>query len=82
MWSAEIHSLVLGRPNKQEEPGRIVRLVMRQTGSRRMGLPVDFPLTDENGSLVVHDRRRLPDRRKPVRDNNNLKVILLEMSSD
>ena len=59
-----------------------MRLVVRQKGSRRMGLPVAFPLTDSDGVLIVQERRRLPDRRKPVHDIDDLKVILSKMGSD
>ena len=59
-----------------------MKLIIRQQGSRRMGLPVDFPLTDGDDMLVASDRRRLPDRRKAVHDINDLKVILSKMGSD
>ena len=59
-----------------------MRLIVRQQGSRRMGLLVDFPLTDSEGALVVDDRRQITDRRKPVSDINDLKVILSKMVSD
>jgi hypothetical protein len=39
-------------------------LIVRQRGSRRFDLLVEFPLTDSQGLLVVKDRRRLPERRK------------------
>jgi hypothetical protein len=47
-----------------------------------MGLPVEFPLTDGDGVLIIEDRRQLRDRRKPVHDINDLKVILSKMGSD
>ena len=59
-----------------------MRLVVRQKGSRRMGLPVSFPLTDSDGIVVAHDRRQVPDRRKPVHDLEDLKVILSKMRND
>ncbi len=59
-----------------------MRLVVRQKGSRRMGLPVSFPLTDSDGIVVAHDRRLVPDRRKPVHDLEDLKVILSKMRND
>jgi len=58
-----------------------MRLVVRQQGSRRMGLPVEFPMPDGDGVLVVEDRRQLPDRRKPINNINDLKVILLKMGN-
>ena len=39
-------------------------LIVRQKGSRRFDLPIEFPLTDSQGLLVVKDRRRLSERRK------------------
>jgi FlaA1/EpsC-like NDP-sugar epimerase len=33
-------------------------------GSRRFDLPVEFPLTDSQGIIVIQNRRRLSDRRK------------------
>ena len=59
-----------------------MRLVIRQQGSRRMGLSVEFPLTDCDGVLVVEERRRMLDRRKPVHDINDLKVILSKMGGN
>ena len=37
--------------------------VVRQRISRRFDLPVEFPLTDGRGIIVIHNRRRLADRR-------------------
>jgi hypothetical protein len=59
-----------------------MKLVVREKGSRRLGLPVEFPLRDSQNMLVVRDRRQLPDRRKPQCGIDDLKVILLKMSSD
>ena len=42
----------------------------------------EFPLTDCGGVYVIRDRRRLPDRRKPVHDLEDLKIILSKMGSD
>jgi hypothetical protein len=43
-------------------------------GERRWGLGMDFPLRDSAGTLVIRDRRRLPDRRL---DNTTLEERLL-----
>ena len=43
-------------------------IIVRKKGSRRMGLPVEFPLVDNQGVIVAKDRRRLPDRRKAKDD--------------
>ena len=69
---------VMSTHNKQP----VVKLVVRQKGSRRMGLPVEFPLIDSEGVRVVRDRRRLPDRRKPVHNFDDFKVIVSKMGSD
>jgi hypothetical protein len=52
-----------------------VALVMRQKGSRRLGLPVEYPLKDGQGELVNQDRRRSPDRRMENYDHDALKII-------
>ena len=48
---------------------------MRQKGTRRLGLPVEFPLTDGQGKFVNQDRRRLPDRCMENYDHDALKII-------
>lgn len=57
-------------------------LVIRQKGSRRLGLPVEFPLEDGYGLLVIQDRRRLQDRRKAKYGLEDLRVILSKMADD
>lgn len=47
-------------------------LVVRQRGNRRLDLPVEFPLTDSQGVILIRDRRRLPDRRKEKFNLDNL----------
>ena len=37
----------------------------RQPGDRRWGLNVEYPLRDSGGFIVVADRRKLRDRRRP-----------------
>ena len=56
--------------------------MIRQKGTRRMGLPVEFPLMDGQGVLVLQDRRKIPDRRKTQCGLEDLKVILAKMSGD
>lgn len=56
-------------------------LTVRQSGSRRVALSVEFPLTDSGEVIVFEDRRRLPDRRKVKHDFSNLKGILTKMAS-
>ena len=55
-------------------------MIVRQRGSRRFDLPVEFPLTDSQGLFVVKDRRRLPDRRKAEHGTGDLRVILSKMA--
>jgi hypothetical protein len=57
-------------------------LIVRQKGSRRFDLPVEFPLTDSQGIIVIQDRRRLPDRRKAEHGLDDLKVILTKMADN
>ena len=49
--------------------------VVREKGSRRLDLPVEFLLTDFQGEFVNQDRRLLPDRRLSKYDHDTLKVI-------
>jgi len=58
--------------------GRIVR----QKGSRRMVFPAEFPLVDDQGVVVVQDRRRLPDRRKAQHDTSYMRTTPLKMGED
>lgn len=51
-------------------------LVVRQRGSRRSDLPVEFQLTDSRGLFVAKNRRRLSDRRKGEHGIDDLKDIL------
>jgi hypothetical protein len=57
-------------------------LILRQKGSRRFDLPVEFPLMDSQGVYVIQDRRRRPDRRKQRYDFEDLKVILAKMAGN
>jgi hypothetical protein len=59
-----------------------VTLITRQKGSRRLDLPVEFPLEDGQGLLVIQDRRQLQDRRKPKYGIEDLRVILSKMADD
>jgi len=43
--------------------GRIMGIVRRQLGDRRMGLPLGFPLVDGDDVLVSRDRRIQQERR-------------------
>lgn len=56
-----------------------VKIIARQKGNRRWDLPHEFPLVDSQGILVMCDRRRLADRRKDIRDLDDLVAILCRM---
>ena len=59
-----------------------MNIIARQKGSRRFDMPVEFPLEDSQGVIVIKNRRRLPDRRKEIYGFDNLKAILSKMSGD
>ena len=54
--------------------------MVRQRGSRRSDLPVEFPLTDNQGLFVAKDRRRLSDRRKAEHGIDGLRVMHSKMA--
>lgn len=58
-----------------------MNLIERQKGSRRLELPIEFPIRDCQDMLVINDRRRLSDRRKKKCGLEDLKVILSKMVS-
>ena len=57
-------------------------LKVRQKGSRRFDLPVEFPLTDSRGVILIQDRRRLPDRRKVKNDFDDQKSMPMKKASN
>jgi hypothetical protein len=57
-------------------------IMVRKKGSRRMGLPAEFPLVDNQGLIVVKDRRWLADRRKAQSCTSDLEAIPLKMADD
>ena len=57
-------------------------LKVRQRGSRRFDLPVEFPLTDNRDVIVIQDRRRLPDRRKAINDFDDQKGVFKKIASN
>ena len=59
-----------------------MKLILRQKGSRRMGLPVSYPLKDCDGVQVFGDRRQLKDRRKLAYGIDDMKTILSKMGSE
>ena len=59
-----------------------MKLIIREKGDRRIGIPEEFPLRDSQGLHVIKDRRRLHDRRKEKYGFEDLRVILSKMSSD
>ena len=56
--------------------------IARQKGSRRMIFPAEFPLVDDQGLVVIQDRRRLPDRRNAQHDTSDLRTTPLKMGED
>ena len=54
--------------------------IARKKGDRRFDMPVEFPLEDSQGVIVIQDRRRLPDRRKEIYGIDDLKLILSKMA--
>ena len=57
-------------------------LIVRQSGNRRFDLPVEFPLTDSRGVVLIQDRRQLPDRRRLKNDSGGLKVMRSKMAGN
>ncbi len=76
--SCGVIGIWLLRKTNLSEPLRVVR----QRGSRRFYLPVEFPLTDSRGVIVLQDRRQLPDRRKVKNDFDAQKDMHTKMASN
>jgi hypothetical protein len=57
-----------------------VTKIVRKKGDRRFDMPVEFPLEDSQGVIVIQDRRRLPHRRKEIYGIDDLKVLLSKMA--
>jgi hypothetical protein len=47
-----------------------------------MIFPAEFPLVDNQGVVVIQDRRRLPDRRKAQHDTSHMRTTPLKMGED
>ena len=56
-------------------------LVKRQPGDRRWGMTVEFPLTDQCGNCVIHDRRSGHQRRRSVATVEDLLIIFSQIPS-
>lgn len=54
----------------------------RQTGERRLGMSVEFPLADNEGRHVLRNRRDGVDRRKSVAALDELLILLSQLSSE
>jgi hypothetical protein len=54
--------------------------IERQKGSRRLNLPVEFPLIDSEGTCVVRCRRNLPDRRKEKLGLADFQVMIAKLA--
>jgi len=57
-------------------------IIKRQSGDRRWGLPVEFPLTDGDGVAVCHNRRSDSDRRKAPASLEDLLILFSELPSE
>jgi len=57
-------------------------LVIRQKCSRRLHLPVKFPLVDSREVTVLQERRRLANRRKAEYELDDMKVIFAKMAEN
>jgi hypothetical protein len=55
-------------------------LAVRQKGSRRFDIPVEFPLMDYQEIIVIKDRRQLTDRRMSENHLDVLKIMLSKMT--
>jgi len=53
-----------------------------QPGERRWRMTVEFPLTDNEGRHVLHDRRSGFDRRKAIASLEELRIMLSQLSSE
>ena len=53
-------------------------LIKRQSGDRRWGLVVEFPVMDSNGAYVLRDRRSGMDRRKAKATLEDLLILFSE----
>ena len=56
-------------------------VIKRQSGERRWGLPVEFPITDRHGVSVLHDRRNGGERRKAPATLEDLLILFSEIPS-
>jgi hypothetical protein len=57
-------------------------LVKRQSGERRWGMPVEFPLRDCDGMHVALDRRSVSDRRKSPASLEDLLILFSQLPSE
>ena len=57
-------------------------LIIRKKDSRRIDLPVKFPLVDSQEVSVLRQRRQLPDRRKAEYELDDMKVIFAKMAEN
>jgi hypothetical protein len=56
-------------------------LVKRQAGDRRWGMSVEFPLTDNLGNRIIHDRRSGGQRRRSIATLEDLIVLFSQLPS-
>lgn len=60
---------------------RSMSAIVNRTRERRGKLDVEFPLIDIKGIVVLHDRRRLSDRRKAKCGIEDLRILLSKLGS-
>jgi hypothetical protein len=53
--------------------------IKRQLGDRRMGLPLGFPLVDDDDVLVSRDRRIYQERRKADFTIEEIEMLLSQL---
>jgi hypothetical protein len=54
----------------------------RQSGDRRWGLHVEFPLVDSAGMRIAEERRRLADRRKARVSMQEMRALLAQLAAN
>ena len=57
-------------------------LIIRKKDSRRIDLPVQFPMVVNQKVSVIQERRRPPDRRKAEYVLDDMKVIFAKMAEN
>jgi hypothetical protein len=56
-----------------------MRIIKRQLGDRRLGLPLEFPLVDGDDVLVSRDRRIQQERRRTHITLEEIELLLSQL---